>query len=182
MGDENLHPDANQNQPAEELWLQSAGYHFAETTAQLIANKTEEQRHQADDNKRQRQQGEIVVSCTGKGYANGQCIDAGGNGQKKLCLEVPWIDAGMLLFFERIGNHLRADQRQHAKGDPVVDRLDISAETGGQKPAGKRHQGLEKAKEESDTHHRAAFETAHDDPAYDGNRKTIHGKGQGDEK
>ena len=65
----------------------------------------------------------------GEGYADGQRVDAGGNGHHE---HRPERERIVLRFFlaEGLANHVRADQRQKDEGDPVIVGLNQAFQAG----------------------------------------------------
>ena len=175
---QNLDSDSQQNNAAQKF----RAHFFVDGTAELHpdgeSDEAHEKGYQADDEQWLYKLIRALIPCAGIGNANRQGIDTGCDGQKKLCLQIARAEAGLLFFLEGIGNHLCADKRQHPKGNPMVNRLNVSAEAICQKPADKWHHSLEKAKQKSQSKHRFAFYATYKYPAYYGNGKAIHGYGQ----
>ena len=86
----------------------------------------------------------------GEGYADGQSIDAGGNGQNDHGAE---IDGRVQIFFvvvEGFLNHIDADDGQQDKGNPVVKRGNGIAEMVSEEIADERHAGLKSPEIQAD--------------------------------
>ena len=120
MGYKNLHTYQNQDDAAEDAWLQATGQGPAETEAEIGAEDAEQEGDHADDHQRKGELGEGAIACTRKRDADGQGIDARGDGQHQLGVEATGVEVLLLLGLKGLADHVTADEDQQAKGDPVV--------------------------------------------------------------
>lgn len=96
-------------------------------------------------------------NCRNQGYpqesesdADGQRIDAGGDGEDQHFLEMNGGTAGFGFGVEGLFDHVAADEGQENEGDPVVVGGDGLLEAGAKEIAEDRHQSLEGAEVEGD--------------------------------
>ena len=130
--------------------------------------------NQADHQQRQQQFSHAVIPREGEGDANGQRIDAGCNGQHELRPQPGRVQ--VLVFFrqKRVPDHLCADKRQQAEGNPVVVRLQRGLEIMQGEPAQKGHQPLKQAEQRRHPKDMPLPSFLTDDTAYDRDREAVH--------
>lgn len=148
MGDEDFDAYTHEDDASEELGLEATGDGASEVASQVEAEQGEEERHDADYPQRQSELGEGIVPCTGKGDADGEGIDACGNGQQQLRAQQRGIEVLLLIVVEALLDHLSTNEGEQREGDPVVYGFQILAEIAGAEPAQQGHHGLEESEEE----------------------------------
>ena len=82
---------------------------------------------------------------------------------------------------EGLVDHSRPDQGEQAKGDPVVDPLDINAHGRAGKPAEDGHHRLKEAEGKTDFEPVRTVDLRDTQPAKDRDRQGVHGETDGDE-
>ena len=84
----------------------------------------------------------------------------------------------MMFFFvtKTFLNHSYPQNKEQAKGNPMVESFDEAMEMVGGEPANQGHHGLEKTEKEADGDKCFPAYAAQDDTAGNGNRETIHGQ------
>lgn len=160
----------DEDDAAEELRLQAAGNAVTEAAPQQVAEKTEQKGYDADDDQRYSQLGQTFVSCTGKRNADGECIDARGDGQHQLRREFVRIEMLYFFWLESLFDHLRPDESQQAEGNPMIDGLKIMAEMADSQPSYQGHKRLKESEEEGHSERKEFGKHTTDD----GHRKAIH--------
>ena len=81
MGKENLHAYQNKDDAAKELWFETTGDGLSEETPQMVADDAEEKGYNTNNQQGHGELGQHRKARTGKRDADGQRIDARGNGQ-----------------------------------------------------------------------------------------------------
>ena len=110
----------------------------------------------------------------GEGNTDGQCINAGGDGEDQHFLKMDGRAAGLGLVVEGLFDHVAADEDQENEGDPVVVGSDGLLEAGAKEIADGGHQGLEGTEIEGDDDGVFLIELLHGQTFADGNGEGIH--------
>lgn len=119
----------------------------------------------------------------GKGYANGQRINAGGNGQNdhSFCIH-GGVQIVLQIFGKCLFYHVKTDYGQENEGNPVIHGGDGVFKTGAEIVAEKRHTCLKTAEIEADNNGMGFLELWHGETLTDGDGKGIHGEADSNEK
>ena len=83
MTDQNLKADGYKNEAADKFGSDATADPFAKPYAEQIAGDAEEQRRQSDNDQRKRKISDSSIARKGESYADGQGINAGGDGQNE---------------------------------------------------------------------------------------------------
>lgn len=107
----------------------------AKNISDLDADNRERERNDADEG----YGGNDADLQEGVGNADGERIDAGGDGEEEHCLEIDGVIRGLFLFGEGFLHHIGADQCKEHKGNPVVDGGDVALKARSEKIADRGH-------------------------------------------
>ena len=175
MTDQNLKANGYKNEAADKFGSDATADPFAKPYAEQIAGDAEEQRRQSDNDQRKRKISDSSIARKGESYADGQGINAGGDGQNELRSKPNRVES--LCFFgqKRVANHAAAQKSQQAEGYPMVVGFDVVAESGRAQPAQQRHERLEKAEQERHAENRGPQPTTQHNAADDRHREAVHG-------
>ena len=107
----------------------------AKNISDLDADDRERERNDADEG----HGGNDADLQEGVGNADGESIDAGGDGEEEHCLEIDGVIRGLFLLGEGFLHHIGTDQCKEHKSDPVVNGGDVVLEACSQKIADRGH-------------------------------------------
>ena len=117
----------------------------------------------------------------GEGHADGKSVDTRGNGHHK-----HGLDAEIVIEFLRLGegflDHVHADYREQAEGDPMVKACDDMLKARAEKPADDGHEKLEAAEVRAGNKRVLYTELLHAQPLADGHGECIHAQADGDKQ
>ena len=173
---ENAGAHEHENGAAHELGLAlEAG---AEHTAHPGAQRGQGKGDDADE----AHSGNDVHLQEGEGDAHGQCVDAGGDGQRQHGPETEAAVEALLLVLPGLTDHVQTDQTQQGKGDPVVDADDDGLKAHAQQPAQQGHHALKQAKIPAAGQGVGRADTADGQTLADGDGEGVHGQSNGDDE
>ncbi len=144
----------------------------SETASDEDADKTENKGGAADDGAG-REDGSVDK---GKGYADCQCINAGGYRQRNHGRSRKTLIHGLFGFPQCFPYHVDADERQNGAGKDAGDRSYDMLQPYGKEIADERHQKLEAAEVDTAEELVAYLGFLHCQSLADGDGKSIHGQ------
>lgn len=147
MGEKDFNAYQDQDYASEEFRLQTTGNGLAEARAEMMAEKAEKEGDHTDDQQGNGELGETMIARTGEGDADGQRIDACGNGQHNLSAQIAGIEVLFFRWSESLTDHVPANEQQQSEGYPVVIGLNLILEIADAQPAQQGHQSLEESEE-----------------------------------
>lgn len=110
----------------------------------------------------------------GEGDADGERVDAGRDGQRQHRAERERVAEVLLILLARLADHIRADQAEQHKGDPVVDACDKRLKAHAECEADERHEHLKTAEINADRERVLRLQLPHAQPLADRNGEGIH--------
>lgn len=117
-----------------------------------------------------------------EGDANGQGVNAGGQGKQEHGLERQGVVRFFLLFGQGLPEHGDANEGEQYESDPVIDGGNIGFEALAQEKADQWHEALKTAKPQSDNTRFLQIHFFQSQSLADGDGKCIHGESDGDQK
>lgn len=108
--------------------------------------------------------------------ADGQCVNAGGYGQKQHGFDIDGGITGLSLMVHGFLHHVKTNDAKQNKRNPMIVRFDGTLETDTQHIADPGHESLEAAKIQADDERMLYAHLLHGKALTDGNGKGVHGK------
>ena len=148
----------------------------AEHRADLHADGGGHEGDAADDSEGQRQ---IDGGQEAEGDADGQRVNAGGDGHEEHHAEGKRCVGLLLIGMEGLPYHTDTDDTQEKEGHPVIIRIDIFFKRAAEQIANQRHERLRPAKPQAAQEHMARPGLSDGQPFTDGHGKSVHGETDG---
>lgn len=179
MLDEHLDADGDEDDAAQQVGPDFPGNGFSALDAGREPDEGQQEGNPADNQQGIQNFGELRHADAGKRDADGQSVDAGGDGQGQDDLQTLGIEVPVLLLLEGFDNHFGAQKSQDAEGNPVVNVFDEMPEIFRSYPSDERIEPLEEAEGERHRQHGFPLEAFQDDAAGQRHGEAVHGKSHG---